>query len=905
MEKQTPVAGKDYNLRNKPKKRLNFSLKFFIVVLILIFVTVAIVIGTRYCLQREINEIEEINQLTEETQIQDCDGIEKLISMVAGEKNLQLSFDCYLAEDYFKKGIWLRFNGASAENVIKLFSDPAVAEKVKNLELESYAGLRPDYLKDEGIKLIIESKKLDNLLGLSLEDQNITIDGAKVISENNGFQNLRYMNLSNNEIRDEGIKYLSDSLNFPSLESLILEDVGMTNVGAEYLSKNNELSSLRILSLSNNYEIIYEKKIESGSYVSIPVGSSGITGLGVKFILESNNLPNLEALSLANLQMGEQESVVAFAHVENSQTKLKPIKYLDISSNNMKPEGMRAIANNPHFKNLAYLNASSNGLGKEGLLAIANSENFKHLTHLLLAYNYRLISRNGACCYGLESYFDQEAMKALAESKYLKNLQSLVLTLNTIETGALELLSESKNFQNLSVLSLGKVNIENGNLSKELKFIANSKNFVNLKELYLSRDPATDFNSKELVSAISDGSSFKNLEVLNLSYTNIDDNGIEILSRSPYLKNLKSLNLTGGKITNRGINLIATSENFSQLEFLNLWETNMNDLTLRTILESGNFNYLKTLKIPEYSGEIKKEIPSNLIKMNNNYFLLKLWLNFYDKNIKFSWVKGNDGLIKCGTEINYGKTKNDGAEIKEGESEVSFEYLYHYCELASQVSEINEEFSQRLVSLLSWLDQYKPKVFIGDAYNNIAYIFDDQENAISVIKEDSGKEKLFDVKSEYECFAGTWGYICPSINLDKDGNLEFDYYSTSYLGPNVHYQVILNPSTKEIVDEETVILGENGCEINKNNEINSVEIISEITLQDKNNISGKINIEDIILNGQSANNPAFPQEVNFSCDGMYFGNCPEVLANCGISGKEIVVKLLGIEEIHIPLNKNE
>jgi hypothetical protein len=87
------------------------------------------------------------------------------------------------------------------------------------------------------------------------------------------------------------------------------------------------------------------------------------------------------------------------------------------------------------------------------------------------------------------------------------------------------------------------------------------------------------------------------LKHLDLSFNNIEDDGVRALAESPNLRNLEYLNLTCCFILVDGARALAASKNFELVLHLNLSNNNIKDDGARALAASKNFKLLQSLNL--------------------------------------------------------------------------------------------------------------------------------------------------------------------------------------------------------------------------------------------------------------------------------------------------------------------
>ena len=108
--------------------------------------------------------------------------------------------------------------------------------------------------------------------------------------------------------------------------------------------------------------------------------------------------------------------------------------------------------------------------------------------------------------------------------------------------------------------------------------------------------PQMEVSSIETVY-LSHYSALNKLETLDLRKNYIGDEGLEAISRSPFLKQLRVLDLRNNRITRLGMIILGKSKNFGFLEKLDLRSNKLGKRWEDKLKETGNFPRLVDLKI--------------------------------------------------------------------------------------------------------------------------------------------------------------------------------------------------------------------------------------------------------------------------------------------------------------------
>lgn len=156
--------------------------------------------------------------------------------------------------------------------------------------------LNNNNLEDEGFISIISSlKNNNNLIELSVENNNITLNSIQSFKEILPTTSIRFLNLSNNKINDSGITELSEGLqsftklHFLSLGGNKISDNSL-NILIESLKQHKKLSTLYL----NDNEITFEGSIHIANYIqsnksllNLNLSGNKLCCKGVEKIMES------------------------------------------------------------------------------------------------------------------------------------------------------------------------------------------------------------------------------------------------------------------------------------------------------------------------------------------------------------------------------------------------------------------------------------------------------------------------------------------------------------------------------------------------------------------------------------------------------------------------------------------
>lgn len=179
---------------------------------------------------------------------------------------------------------------------------------------------------------------------------------------------------------------------------------------------------------------------------------------------------------------------------------------------------------------------------------------------------------------------------ALSNCIYLTELRELRLRSNSIGAAGVRAIGASEVFGNLELLWLDRNDLFEG-----IRLLAQSKTLKSLQSLRLSMTQSGRFMRKHCF----DSEIFENLRFLDLDSNGIDDEAIEALAQSIRLRNLRSLFLSSNQITDNGIVALAASRVCEQLRYLFLRRNRIGDLGAKALAESPYLDNIHELILGE------------------------------------------------------------------------------------------------------------------------------------------------------------------------------------------------------------------------------------------------------------------------------------------------------------------
>jgi uncharacterized protein (TIGR02996 family) len=208
-------------------------------------------------------------------------------------------------------------------------------------------------------------------------------------------------------------------------------------------------------------------------------------------------------------------------------------------------EDVRLLLASPHLANLTSLTLSMCDLGDETLALLASRPILERLTELNV----------------LGNRFGPEGVRALAQSRHLRNLQTLYLGGNeNLGDAGVRCLAASPHLRKLTDLGLWV----NGITAAGAQVLAQSEVCRTLKRLRIGNNPLGDAGA----AALARSPWLANLAELDLLHSEIGDEGAQALANSPTLGNLVHLELPTNAIGPAGAVALANSRHLTRLRRL-------------------------------------------------------------------------------------------------------------------------------------------------------------------------------------------------------------------------------------------------------------------------------------------------------------------------------------------------
>ena len=280
--------------------------------------------------------------------------------------------------------------------------------------------------------------------------------------------------------------------------------------------------------------------------------------------------------NISTLKMNRVEFTSELAHSISEAEFVQDLESLDLRRNGMGPEELEYLFNDARYRHLENLDLSNNPLGVNGLQQLAQVDGFPQLTRLTLG--------------NVDA--DDAGVRALTESNYLKNLEHLDLSFNSLGGDGGLYLSQ------VEFLNLQSLNLEMALGSSGVEHLVNNYIGDNLIELNLAGNYITDENVRSLVES----SWAHGLERLDLSVNYLSPEGIRLVASSEKLSGLRALDISVNQTRQRydsgvGIAELVESNSLTRLSELSIGLLRVNDQNVNALVNADFFENIEELDL--------------------------------------------------------------------------------------------------------------------------------------------------------------------------------------------------------------------------------------------------------------------------------------------------------------------
>lgn len=384
------------------------------------------------------------------------------------------------------------------------------------------------------------------------------------------------------------------------------------------VQNSNENKDKNSLVMSNSELVGNDMTMLFGSFdlsliTNLDLSNNSINFEGIKQLVKCKEIcRNLIKLNLKDNYIDEKACKIL------SKGSFDQLTYLNLSSNQIEPEGVKALSLEGDFSSVDELDLSDNHLLNLGAHYLVNGT-FKNVLVLYLNHNkiddegaYNLSKGNMLQLSRLHLKSNKIGNAGLVSlSQYnLKKLTYLNLEWNNISSAGIYYLG------GINFSKIASINIANNKLGIEGAMLLSARTVFNLKEINIaSNDICTkgaemigNFNLTNLEKLdISDNlicdmgvyylstGNLTHLKCLNLSLNQITSSGIKYLSNAVFSESLRELDIEGNLVKDNGINFLCLGK-MKNLTALNIGINQLTSNSGSHILK-GQFMYLNSLKL--------------------------------------------------------------------------------------------------------------------------------------------------------------------------------------------------------------------------------------------------------------------------------------------------------------------
>jgi Ran GTPase-activating protein (RanGAP) involved in mRNA processing and transport len=357
----------------------------------------------------------------------------------------------------------------------------------------------------------------DSLRALTLRHSLLRPRHAVQLQSASLLHGLSGIDLSHNKLGDEGVEMLCEVAS--SWQSLKLSHNEVSARGVARLSAAPQCHTLLRLDVESN-----------------DLGPEGARHLGSAH----SGLARLESLNVRFNELGDAGAV------ELAKSAIwTRLRKLDVSSNYMSMEGVKALCEAEHMSLFEVLNLSNNPLSHEEVARL--------ITSSVVMRELRELDLDG-------SHVHPDVMSELLTPGHMPRLESLNLSRHKLAWEGLSALTSISPM--LRTLNLSDAELD----ARGVRALINTPGVESLEQLELACNMLGDEGGEEVVRAPS----LARMKHLDLSGNELGDHVVTALAERGAMGHLLTLELTHNEIGDEGASALARSENLAQLELLNL-----------------------------------------------------------------------------------------------------------------------------------------------------------------------------------------------------------------------------------------------------------------------------------------------------------------------------------------------
>ncbi len=291
------------------------------------------------------------------------------------------------------------------ESIIQALPGSPLLQHLEALELNN------SQLGDTGLEALCAHADLSSLHALSLRSTGLGSRGAQALATC-ALPRLHTLDLSYNSALTGGVSAFEGAARLGALETLNLKASGINNRALAALARSPATHQLQHLDLSNNrvgarglqtllgaaamatlqtLKLASNPLEDDGALVlgkgqapaleTLDLSRTRIKYAGLEAICNGELLRNVHTLHLGQIELDDRGAQLL------SRTQLPNLTALDLSQNNIGPEGLKALLDAPWAHSLKDLNLRQNPIGDAGADAMAMTPALAGLERLSMGVN--------------------------------------------------------------------------------------------------------------------------------------------------------------------------------------------------------------------------------------------------------------------------------------------------------------------------------------------------------------------------------------------------------------------------------------------------------------------------------------------------------------------------------------
>jgi Ran GTPase-activating protein (RanGAP) involved in mRNA processing and transport len=428
-------------------------------------------------------------------------------------------------------------------------------------------------LGDGGAQNLAHSDCCDTLQRLSLGCNALTDRTLAVLFSGNRLRHLVYLDLHLNPLGPQGGELFTQATQITGLTNLCLRQTLLHAQGVQALAASAILSPVLVLNLSDTHmeDSGFSALTALGTPLqrvrSLNVSHNRLTSAALAHFPGTQHLTELTHLDIAWNHVGDQGALDLSA--ARGPTDLQS---LDFGFNWLETVGVAALGQAAFTPRLTHLSVNDNCVTDAGLELFCGSTGLQQLLTLNLRNN--LIGAAGMAC--------------LTAPGQVESLRTLNLCYNDIGDEGVAFLTNNSPLRHLTELTLDGNRIG----TRGAQALSLGDPFPALKRLSLNENLLSVGGACYFAFA-----TFGQLTYLDLSYNEIENGGLKVLSYTRTLRSLHALLLDGNQIDDSGIDWLCQLATFHELTSLSLQHNEVGDAGAGALAASTGMPQLQHLAL--------------------------------------------------------------------------------------------------------------------------------------------------------------------------------------------------------------------------------------------------------------------------------------------------------------------